>query len=573
MEVLVWHEALGSDDDAATEIESAARILYFSPPKSTQEQLRVLQLLQGVHAFATSFDQKNELPSTTSMTHVELKSMYYCMAKVEKQVWIALGSSTASETQSDSIETVLRDIYSAFRQFHGGITWYLTRQSKDYADQLVDAGISNGMDLLKQLAVCRKSIRKKSQLIAKVEHDKDSEEGDAAALELAKLQAWEAELVASSPIPQLQQQFDNFLPVYLHAMDFTHLNSFHGMDGIHYFPNDTKVHMAGHLLSQTLRLEVPAVKHCAVFARGTPLFTSSFLVHCHLGQLVSSDLDSRALYVLYKFLRLRELHGYTRGRKEATTPWLENKSTDAFDPIWATKQTYIDCGCCLPKQRLSAKNLFAEAILSSTNVKEIQGFQCNDGSFSFDPHGALWSQPVFDLDHDGPSSLNAVLYRDGPCVVLCLVQADLLTSALISKLGDRFRQDSHARAIAQELHPSPPRSYSSAYVHINRLTHEVQAQAMGKTNSSSIPNCYWAAGLSPSLLACVDSVRHDHLSDPDTLDIFTKTTTDGWIVSRRSGSVGRELLVLVDGKAADTIADLSVQMTALVHKSFDATFM
>ncbi|CAK4608896.1 unnamed protein product [Aphanomyces euteiches] len=125
MEVLVWHEALGSDDDAATEIESAARILYFSPPKSTQEQLRVLQLLQGVHAFATSFDQKNELPSTTSMTHVELKSMYYCMAKVEKQVWIAL--------------------------------------SKDYADQLVDAGISNGMDLLKQLAVCRKSIRKKSQ--------------------------------------------------------------------------------------------------------------------------------------------------------------------------------------------------------------------------------------------------------------------------------------------------------------------------------------------------------------------------------------------------------------------------
>ncbi|CAK4293825.1 unnamed protein product [Aphanomyces euteiches] len=522
MEVLVWHEALGSDDDAATEIESAARILYFSPPKSTQEQLRVLQLLQGVHAFATSFDQKNELPSTTSMTHVELKSMYYCMAKVEKQVWIAL--------------------------------------SKDYADQLVDAGISNGMDLLKQLAVCRKSIRKKSQLIAKVEHDKDSEEGDAAALELAKLQAWEAELVASSPIPQLQQQFDNFLPVYLHAMDFTHLNSFHGMDGIHYFPNDTKVHMAGHLLSQTLRLEVPAVKHCAVFARG---------------QLVSSDLDSRALYVLYKFLRLRELHGYTRGRKEATTPWLENKSTDAFDPIWATKQTYIDCGCCLPKQRLSAKNLFAEAILSSTNVKEIQGFQCNDGSFSFDPHGALWSQPVFDLDHDGPSSLNAVLYRDGPCVVLCLVQADLLTSALISKLGDRFRQDSHARAIAQELHPSPPRSYSSAYVHINRLTHEVQAQAMGKTNSSSIPNCYWAAGLSPSLLACVDSVRHDHLSslDPDTLDIFTKTTTDGWIVSRRSGSVGRELLVLVDGKAADTIADLSVQMTALVHKSFDATFM
>ncbi|CAK4179583.1 unnamed protein product [Aphanomyces euteiches] len=145
---------------------------------------------------------------------------------------------------------------------------YLTRQSKDYADQLVDAGISNGMDLLKQLAVCRKSIRKKSQLIAKVEHDKDSEEGDAAALELAKLQAWEAELVASSPIPQLQQQFDNFLPVYLHAMDFTHLNSFHGMDGIHYFPNDTKVHMAGHLLSQTLRLEVPAVKHCAVFARG-----------------------------------------------------------------------------------------------------------------------------------------------------------------------------------------------------------------------------------------------------------------------------------------------------------------
>ncbi|KAF0757510.1 hypothetical protein AaE_004243 [Aphanomyces astaci] len=250
MEVVVWHEDLGSDDDAATEEESFARILYCWPPKSMQEQLRVLQLLQGVYAFSSRFSS-----SPTTVTHVQLTNMHYCFERVEPKVWIALGHATAQvpttsnqvtcccwmtepiqDTDKYIMETVLRDMYASFRLLHGGIAWLLQAASMEYYSvdlprSLVDAGLHSGLDVLVELASCRKKMRKTAQLISKIQHDPDTHDCTAATLALADLSSWASSLVAASPVPRLQAVIGNFFPIYLRNLDVKHLNCMHAMDG------------------------------------------------------------------------------------------------------------------------------------------------------------------------------------------------------------------------------------------------------------------------------------------------------------------------------------------------------
>jgi len=98
MEVLIWHEALGCEDDTATEEESAARIVYFWSHKTHQNALHVLQLLQGGLAFAARFSKvevDENVPSaliSTTLMHIELTTMHYCFAQVEPRIWVALVS-------------------------------------------------------------------------------------------------------------------------------------------------------------------------------------------------------------------------------------------------------------------------------------------------------------------------------------------------------------------------------------------------------------------------------------------------------------------------------------------------
>ncbi|RHZ39118.1 hypothetical protein DYB26_013530 [Aphanomyces astaci] len=116
MEVVVWHEDLGSDDDAATEEESFARILYCWPPKSMQEQLRVLQLLQGVYAFSSRFSS-----SPTTVTHVQLTNMHYCFERVEPKVDLFVDAISSSSSSSAKDDTAARGFQAADGRFDADI--------------------------------------------------------------------------------------------------------------------------------------------------------------------------------------------------------------------------------------------------------------------------------------------------------------------------------------------------------------------------------------------------------------------------------------------------------------------
>ncbi|RQM28352.1 hypothetical protein B5M09_006210 [Aphanomyces astaci] len=62
-------------------------------------------------------------------------------------------------------------------------------------------------------------------------------------------------------------------------------------------------------------------------------------------------------------------------------------------------------------------------------------------------------------------------------------------------------------------------------------------------------------------------------SDDQIMDIFTKTSADGWIIVRRSGSLERELVAFMDAKTVESVSDLSNTMNTLIHTSFDTIFM
>ncbi|ETV80501.1 hypothetical protein, variant 1 [Aphanomyces astaci] len=570
MEVVVWHEDLGSDDDAATEEESFARMLYCWPPKSMQEQLRVLQLLQGVYAFSSRFSS-----SPTTVTHVQLTNMHYCFERVEPKVWIALGHATAQDTDKYIMETVLRDMYASFRLLHGGIAWLLQAASMEYYSvdlprSLVDAGLHSGLDVLVELASCRKKMRKTAQLIFKIQHDPDTHDCTAATLALADLSSWASTLVAASPVPRLQAVMGNFFPIYLRNLDVKHLNCMHAMDGIPPAPADSMQQMAAHMLAHSLRSDVPAVMHCASFDHG---------------QLVSGgSWDATQLQLVYRFLRLREQqavlpHQSTKHPREVTPPWLQSNS--AQRSIWASKQTYVDGGLLPPKKRTSARDLFVDAISSSsssakddTTAAAARGFQAADGRFDADiAPDKLWRLPLFFDSTDVKSTADLIVWHDAPCTLLLCVQSQANSSSLVADVGNYLRHCVHVGALTDA---NPPRHghqvSSSAFIHVNRLTKQTQLHNVGKFKGP-VPPILMASCFPPRLLESLNVVRYDLESDDQIMDIFTKTSADGWIIVRRSGSLERELVAFMDAKTVESVSDLSNTMNTLIHTSFDTIFM
>ncbi|ETW09776.1 hypothetical protein H310_00257 [Aphanomyces invadans] len=565
MEVIVWHEDLGSDDDAASEEESLARILYYWPPRSTNEQLRVLQLLQGTYSFASTFSKQR--PSST-LTHVQLTNMHYCFERVESKVWMAFGHNSAKDVDRYIMETLLRGMYSSFFLLHGGIASALDSvdPSKECPQVVLDAGLHTGMAILLELAACRKNIRRTTQLISKIQNDKDTETCATATADLSKLKAWADLLADVSPAYQLQRTLTAFFPVYLANLDVHNLTCLYDLDGICTAPVDCMLQMAGHLLAQSLHSEVPAVLHCASFLHG---------------QLVcGGGWDPAQLELVYRFLRLREQQAMHVSKfrlpGSILPPWLRPPCPDSLKPIWASKQTYIDGDLQPFKKRTSAKDLLVDAIASTSSSavspSEVRGFQTTDGMFREDlGPDKLWRLPLFDRSCDGEATADLVVWHEAACTLILCVQPHAPSSGLIADVGWHLRQSVYVGAFHGAA-PVGPHESSSAFVHLNRLTKQVHLHNVGNFKGP-VPPRLVASCFHPRLLDELKYVRHDLASDDGIMDIFTKTASDGWIIVRRSGSLERELVAFVDAKAVDSIADLSNSMNTLIHTSFDKIFM
>ena len=98
--LLIWHEALGSDDEQATDDELCARVLYsYDDCSDDSKVLSSLRLVQGLLAFVRAFRQcgDRELTKGTASTEwtpewasVTLSRRRFFILEVEQQVFMAL---------------------------------------------------------------------------------------------------------------------------------------------------------------------------------------------------------------------------------------------------------------------------------------------------------------------------------------------------------------------------------------------------------------------------------------------------------------------------------------------------
>ncbi|OQR89790.1 hypothetical protein THRCLA_09579 [Thraustotheca clavata] len=473
MEVLLWHQELGSDDDAASEEESVARVLYFWPPSSRSEQLNVLQLLQGAYAFAASFGDANEV------IIVELTGRTYCYYECEPHVWIALGLSP-NVCNEKTMEIILHEMYKMFRLLYGEVNSSL--QSTENED--------GGMNILKQIGQSRKLLRKASSRAVQVENDSDSSAFSAALDEMEFLKVSITSMENTSPLPHFQAKCDDFFPTYLEAIDFNHLFE---AKGIVYLPADKNIQLTLQLLLQTLLTEVPNVVSTAAFLHG---------------KLAWSQIPLEELCTIYNFLQLREQVGYfslCKSTPSSFSPWIRSNQKRSFYPIWASSQVYEENDPDpSPKRRLSARDILSGNFKDEPKLRT-SGFQCHKGTFT-----RSWEEE----DIWSPAILCSPSMGEAP----------------------------HAKMLVWH------------------------------TDFSLLPLHFLAPTIPPAIKRVLDEARAKLSKDEHLLDLCVKTPLDGWVVIRRTGTLGRELTAFFNSNI-ETIEDLSLSMTELILDSFQDTFM
>ncbi|KAG7383861.1 hypothetical protein PHYBOEH_009744 [Phytophthora boehmeriae] len=137
MQLLIWHEALGSDDEQATEDELCARVLYAQGESelggeavlSGERLLQSLHLVQGLLAFVRMLRAKKSETYRTSANwtpewaSVTLSRRRFFVLEVEPRIFMTLAVHPAMEIKDHraAYEALLQDLYGLFRLFHGTI--------------------------------------------------------------------------------------------------------------------------------------------------------------------------------------------------------------------------------------------------------------------------------------------------------------------------------------------------------------------------------------------------------------------------------------------------------------------
>ncbi|EQC33093.1 hypothetical protein, variant [Saprolegnia diclina VS20] len=480
MELVLWHDGLGSDDDAATDEESAARVLYFFPPRAVADQLNVLQLLQGAHAFASSFGAT----SAADATHVQLTTMRYCYRRCESHVWIALGVQTrdddAAACSEAAMEAAVDQLYATFRLFYGSIEARLATNR---------AGTS-GMAVLEQIGASRKLLRKASSRALQVRDDADTSALEAAHERVESLRVSLAQLEDASPIHAFRRVCADFFPVFAQALGLDEqVTCFSDLHGLVYYPESKHLQLCFQLLLQSLSTELPAIVSAAAF------------VH---GQVVWTQLPFEQLALLYTVLRLREQEGYVRAHPASPTSlWMDQTYSAAYSPVWATKQAYTEMNGSpspLLKRRPSAREYLAEVTNSFKNPSPHavnHGLQCVDGTFALLGAKDIWAPAISLLVNRQQCHL--LVWQELLVTLVFVVEANdaVALSRVCGALQDVLDGHVHVREASRRT-VSPPTASSSSvwsFIHVNRMTLGVQLHNLAKLR---IGWCWYAAATSGS---------------------------------------------------------------------------
>ncbi|KAE9004486.1 hypothetical protein PF006_g9507 [Phytophthora fragariae] len=263
--LLLWHEALGSDDEQAAEDELCARVLYSHEEGGGHGEERLLQrlhLVQGLLTFVRMLrrsgglqaEENDEVKTSAQWTpewaSVTLSRRRFFVLEVEPQIFMALGVRATVEIKDHGpgYAALLREMYGMFRLFHGSIDSNLrllppapvrqsgagddgSGKSTDKSEIPLEIGqYKDGMDLLMDIAAVRKRLRKLRLTLDSHFHNHScgvSDEGGKEDNTVIKHLQEEVRAVGAklevlldrSPAAILQKRCGDFFPTLLQTLD------------------------------------------------------------------------------------------------------------------------------------------------------------------------------------------------------------------------------------------------------------------------------------------------------------------------------------------------------------------
>ncbi|RLN89132.1 hypothetical protein BBJ28_00022147 [Nothophytophthora sp. Chile5] len=553
MQLLLWHEALGSDDEQASEEELTARVLYSLdssdelPPvggggreavASVERLLQSLHFVQGLLAFVRLLRRSRTAAQappawTQEWISVTLSRRRFFVLEVEPLVFLAL------KDHRHAYEALLRDVYRLFRLFHGSIDRNLrllpsvssrpvtTATGDEKETESIPPHVKthvDGMELLLDIQTTRKRLRKLRLVIDAHTHNhpldsssQDEEGGDTVVGRLeAEQQTVEAELqalVARSPAPQLQRKCVNFFPTLLQALDAGGASSFSELQGLGYFPMDQPLFLALQSFVNNLHTELKPTEAGAEIAETSALFFK--------GNLLWSSMEISTMHLLYKFLRLREERGMelsgcgnqqserSGARPPAATEhtsalWMEDAYEDTFLPVWSSKLSYTD----------------------ASTQQDLTG-----------------SAP------EGPTM--AILQR---------LEAHLDKQQQFQMLAQRIFTRYHATFAPdmRYLHSLPPFLYLNRVNLAFKMQHVPRLLKTKEDELFPLPTRLLAHYLPASTLALVNELHAElqAATSAGNRELCVRTRHAGWVLAKKSRTSRRELYVLFDPKVS-SVLDLS----------------
>ncbi len=329
----VFNRKIASDDEAASTLEVAEKILFFHPAdKTVDQQLQVISLCEGVIDFTRKFSP--EKPCETLRMGRAHYTFFECEPETFLVMVVSLKKNTDDGTESTdkekeldacSLQAIVRDAYGMYTMFNGSFAFNLF--SGTYAPT----------DCMDQIKVARKYIRK-AALWKEMEERGDLEPDPEQRKKILGREDKKKELehlIDISPANRIRRKLRAFLPAYLAIVDFQHLHLFYDMDGFHFFPVDRATYLSIQYFVNMLQTRF---KHY--------IAATAFLFD---GHLVWSNFDAQQMRLVYKFLRVREQEAAQRARAaRAAAKRLQNK---ADGKAGSTKQP---AGAPEPPQSASA---------------------------------------------------------------------------------------------------------------------------------------------------------------------------------------------------------------------------
>ncbi|KAK1942777.1 Vacuolar fusion protein CCZ1 [Phytophthora citrophthora] len=390
--LLLWHEALGSDDEQAGEDELLARVLYSQESnRDDKGLLQSLHLVQGLLTFVRMLRRSREEEKVKKFNPIDWKPEWasvtlsrrrFFILEVEPQIFMALvritwsimypfpvvdwactpqlklyGIIVSSKTHRFGYEALLREMHGMFRLFFGSIDSNLRMlPSADLDNSEITKKYTDGMDLLLDIAAMRKRLRKLLLAIDFHAHnhpnegDTKDEDNVMKQLQEDKLAVEEelGALVARSPAVILQNKCSGFFPTLLQALDARGTSGLSELQGLGYFPMDQPTFLALQTFVNGFHTEWKLSDGCNK-ADSSALFFK--------GNLLWSSMETPTLQLLYKFLRLREERGMTVIQSDEAEAlyddvamstdeselWMRDEYEDTFLPVWSSKVSYTEC--------------------------------------------------------------------------------------------------------------------------------------------------------------------------------------------------------------------------------------